>query len=493
MMYQTEIVEKPQQQQQQQPTQYGLIKERIQQTIGQIPRMIERHTVKRSVTPVTTEEVEKRTTEQEQLMCQIKELVGQVQEVLVGHEQQCGKQTEQEDLLRQIREIQNQIQYFTLAQQQPKPVEQVKPEGKMEKETETVKKISELQTKIQGMIYGEQKPEQWYQPRQFEITPVELIGESIKTEMYDRELLTEKRRQVCEKLTQQLRVLEDLLVEKQYEIISKLPKFEQFHFDLEKQLFEQIKKRFAELERHYFVYGYEQECEQRHMKMFVQLKQHIKQIEEIFYPVHFEIRMSLKTKEQYHREQLQQLLEKIRGFRCLLQEIMTCTETCEKKEQPETLETKIFNLISLPMYFDEEEIFTRPTKQEETTDKVVLLRKELEQIKLAKQELEMRLYETDRKVEQFQRQIELLEKTPKYEQEQPKQQQQQQQQPQEVKGEFVQYGKPEEELIKISLRQIQQQQPTWYTTVEPKTEMLIKSRIAKFGEYEQQQPITKYF
>ncbi|RNA42975.1 hypothetical protein BpHYR1_029794 [Brachionus plicatilis] len=449
-----------------QPTQ---LKEKIQQSVAQIPRTME-HTQKRfPVSPIPIEEqrqefnLEKRI-EKEDYVKQIKDLVGQVQNMLLGHEQQQTK-AEHQALLRHVRDIQAQVD--TIRQ----------PEIKTEKIQEPVKKIGQE-------LIGEQT----YQPRAYETAPIELMAEPIRAEQMDRKLWIEKRRQLIEKLIQKIRVFEDLLVEKMYEFVHQSIKMEQFHFDLERELFEQIKKRFAELEEHFYMYGYEQECHQRHIKMFVLLRKQVKQIEELFYQIAGQTTdlRALKTKEQHYREQYQYVLEKVRGFRALLQEVFyyTCPESCEPRTERfeatfavEPL-TKLFNLISLPMFYDEEEIFGRQIKE---TEKTALLRKELEEIKLAKQELEMRLYETDRKVEQFKRHIELLEKSPKTEQFEYKPQQQ-------IRAEFVQYTKPEEELIKISLKPTQQQ--TWYTTVEP------RQWTGKFYEQEQQiqrQPITKYF
>lgn len=441
------------------------LRESIQQSVAQIPRTLE-HTQKRfPVSPFPVEEkkqqftLEKRV-EKEDYVKQIKDLIGQVQTMLIGQEQQQQAKVEQQALLRHVRDIQAQVENIKQS------------EMKIEDVQEPVKKITQ-ETIVE-------KKTQEYQPRAYETTPVEF---SVRAEQGDRKLWIEKRRQLIEKLIQKVRVFEDLLVEKMYDFVHQSIKMEQFHFDLERELFDQIKKRFAELEEHFYMYGYEQECHQRHIKMFVLLRKQIKQIEELFYQITGQT-TELKGKEQFYREQYQYVLEKLRGFRALLQEVYyyTCPETCEQRtERFETTFaveplTKFFNLISFPVYFDEEEIFGRQTKE---TEKTALLRKELEEIKLAKQELEKRLYETDRKVEQFKRHIELLEKTPKTEQVEYKPQQQ-------IKAEFVQYTKPEEELIKISLKPTQQQ--TWYTTIEP------RQWTGKYFEQEQQrQPITKYF
>lgn len=451
-MYQTGI--------ESQPTQ---LKEKIQQSVAQMPRIMEQTQKRFPVSPIPMEEkhqefgLEKKV-EKEDYVKQIKNLIGQVQHMLLGQEQQQQARTEQQTLLRHIRDIQSQVESIKQS------------EIKAEKVQEPIKKTTIEQ-----------------EPKTFETT--EILAEPVRGEQVDRKLWTEKRRQLIEKLIQKIRVFEDLLVEKMYEFVHQSIKMEQFHFDLERELFEQIKKRFAELEENFYMYGYEQECHQRHIKMFVLLRKQIKQIDELFYQIAGQSTdlKTLRGKEQYYREQYQYVLEKLRGFRALLQEVFyyTCPETCEQKtERYETtfaIEplSKLFNLISFPMYYDEEEIFGKQVKE---TEKAALLRKELEEIKLAKQELEMRLYETDRKVEQFKRHIEMLEKTPKTEQQFEYRPQQQ------IRAEFVQYTKPEEELIKISLKPTQQQ--TWYTTVEP------RQWTGKYFEQEQQiqrQPITKYF
>ena len=466
MMYQTGIETQPIQ-----------LKEKVQQSVGQIPKIMEQKRF--PVSPVPIEEkhhefgLEKRT-EKEDYVRQIKDLIGQVQSMLIGQEKTHNK-SEQQALLRHVRDIQAQVD--TIKQS----------ELKTEKIQEPVKKT--IQESISEPKTTEfVRENQIYQPRTYETTPVEFLVEPVRSEQADRKMWIEKRKQLIEKLTQKIRVFEDLLVEKMYEFVHQNIKMEQFHFDLERELFEQIKLRFAELEENFYMYGYEQEYHQRHIKMFVLLRKQIKQIEELFYQISGQSTdfKALKGKEQYYREQYQYVLEKLRGFRALLQEIFyfAWPESCEQKggrfETTFAVEpfTKLFNLISLPMFFDEEEVFGRQIKE---TEKAALLRKELEEIKLAKQELEMRLYETDRKVEQFKRHIEMLEKTPKTEQFEYKPQQQ-------IRTEYIQYTKPEEDLVKIGLKPVQQQ--TWFTTVEP------RQWTGKYFEQEQQvqrQPTQRYF
>lgn len=353
----------------------------------------------------------------EHLMENIKGLMSQVQEILLGQDQHYGK-TEQDDLLRQIKDLQCQVRGLMLNEQQ------------------------------------EYMMPQCHKTCEYPIRKYETFAECqpIKCEKFEKPITGEKRRQMIERLIQQCKIFEDMFIEKQCQIVYQMPKMEQFYFDLEKELFEQIKKRCFEFEQ---MCG-DQDIE--HRKMFVLMRQYIQQIEEILYPI-TDMKTLIKTKEQCER-----ILEKVMKFRCLLEEIcyMICSSETFEKRHDEIEMNKMHNFINWPIMGAEYEICARPQE----TGKVDFLRRELEDIKMTKQQLEMKLNETNRKAEQFKRQIEQLETMPRKQYEQ-------------YRSEFAQYTKPEEQLIKICMKPIQQQQeqPAWFISAEPKSEMMIKSRI----------------
>lgn len=392
-MYQFEI---------EQPSQMGM---RIQQTISHVPNMCEQRQF-----PVAPEaQCEEKKIVKGHLMENIKGLMCQVQEILLGQDQQCGK-TQQEELLRQIKDLQCQVRGLMLNEKQEHMMPQCQKTCEYPMHT--------------NQIFGEYQPMMKYNG--------------------------EKLRQMMEKLIQQCKILEDMFVEKQCQIVYQMPKMEKFYFDLEMEMFEQIKKRCIEIEQMCCDQGMEQG------KMFVLMKQFIQQIEEILYPING-MKTSINIKEQCER-----MLEKFMKFRCLLEQIcfMICPETFERRRNGIEM-NKMYNLINWPIMCNDYEICNRQPE----TIKIDCLRRELEEIKMAKQQLEMKLNETNRRVEQFKCQIERLEKMPRKQNEQ-------------YRCEFIQCSKPEEELTQICMKPIQQQQqPAWYIAAEPKCEMMIKSRI----------------
>jgi len=410
-MYQAEI---------EQPTQMGIMKPIM------IQKIAEQNGQKRfPVAPETPFEQigQENKIEKEHLMSNIKGLMCQVQNILMGQEQNYGM-TEQEELLRQIKD---------------------------------------LQCQVKGLILDEQKQCMIPQcnTQEYPIHKFEITGECqpIKCE---KTITGEKLRQMIEKLILQCKIFEDMLVEKQCQIVYQMPKMEQFYFDLEFELFEQIKKLFFEFEK----ICCDQQIEQRNM--FVLIKQYIQQIEEIMCPM-TGMKFMIKTKEQCER-----ILEKMMKFRCLLEEI--CMRMCQETfgKRCNGIENNKMDDITKYAW-----LRTEYCGEQQASNGFEYLKRELNDIEMTKQHLEMRLNETNKRLEQFKRQIEMLEKMPRKQCEQ-------------YTGEYMNCGKPEEEMIQICMTPIQkqqQQQPTWYTmTAEPKCEMMIKSRIG-----EPRQTTTRFY